>query len=147
MKTIFDTATRNELIARIQTLDENSTALWGKMNVYQMIMHCMKADEVNLGEKVQKQAFIGKLFGKLALKKVMKDEAPLGRNSPTSPQLRMSGAGDVSAAKAKWISILQGYANYSKPEFVHEFFGTMTREQVGVLAYKHVDHHLRQFGA
>ena len=39
MKTIFDEATRAALIGRINSLDENRAALWGKMNVYQMLRH------------------------------------------------------------------------------------------------------------
>jgi hypothetical protein len=41
---------------------------------------------------------------------------------------------------------VEAYANYSNPGFVHDFFGKMTDEQIGIFAYKHADHHLRQFG-
>jgi hypothetical protein len=43
--------------------------------------------------------------------------------------------------------LVDGYEHYSNPDFIHDFFGRMTREQVGQLAYKHTDHHLRPFGA
>jgi len=39
------------------------------------------------------------------------------------------------------------YAHFSNTGFIHDFFGKMTREEIGILAYKHLDHHLRQFGA
>lgn len=48
--------------------------------------------------------------------------------------------------KKSWIENVQAYANYSNPRFVHDFFGKMTDEQIGIFAYKHADHHLRQFG-
>ncbi len=145
MKTIFDKSTREEISSRINSLNEKSVAQWGTMNVYQMIKHCTLWDEMVLGEQQQKQAFIGKLFGKIALKSVLKDEAPLKRNSPTTPTLKVKETGDVAAEKTKWISSLDGYTQFSKEEIIHVFFGKMTKEQIGFLAYKHMDHHLRQF--
>ena len=115
------------------------------MNVYQAIKHCTLWDEMMLSDKPKKQAFIGKLFGKIALKSVMKNEAPLKRDTPTSSELRVKENGDVNAEKAKWISSLDRYANFSKAEIVHVFFGRMTKDQIGQLAYKHIDHHLRQY--
>ncbi len=150
MKTIFDKSTREALITRIDTLTENSTAQWGKMNVYQMLKHCTVWEEWIQGknEYTYKQEFIGFLFGKIALRRMLKDEKPLDKNVPTSPQFKINEkSGDLLAEKQKWISLLTGYENYSNPGFVHDFFGRMTEEQIGFLAYKHTDHHLRQFNA
>jgi hypothetical protein len=148
MKTVFDEATRDGLIARIETLNEDSMALWGKMNVHQMVMHCIKGDSTYLAQKSYKQIFIGKLFGKTALKQLLKDEAPMRRNSPTSPDFIIEETtGDLQALKKQWIELVNGYEHYQTPSITHFFFGKMTREQIGRLAYKHIDHHLRQFGA
>lgn|ERR1035438_5670561 len=88
MKSIFDNTTRDELITRINSLNENSTAQWGKMNVSQMLRHCSQWDEMALGKKKYKQSFIGKLFGKMALKDMMKDE-PMKKNLPTVPSFKI----------------------------------------------------------
>jgi hypothetical protein len=145
MKTIFDKATRGELIGRINTLNENSTAQWGKMNVYQMLKHCALTEEMYLGKTRYKRAFAGRLFGRMALKKVLKDDSPLSRNTPTLAELRIKGNGDISAEKTKWISLLGEYEHFADPYFIHPFFGKITKEQIGRLGYKHADHHLRQF--
>lgn len=146
MKTVFDEAIRQELINRINSIDESKTALWGKMNVYQMMKHCTLWDEWVQSNKVNKQVFIGKLFGRRALKSVMKDDSPLTHNSPTLPELRISEqTGDLDAEKKKWMMLIGQYATYSATGFIHSFFGKMTKEQVGYMAYKHADHHLRQF--
>ncbi|HEY4323212.1 MAG TPA: DUF1569 domain-containing protein [Mucilaginibacter sp.] len=147
MKTIFDKQTRDGLIDRINTLNENSTAQWGKMNVYQVIKHCRTFEEMTLGKRKYQQAFIGWLFGKMALKSLIKDEKPLKHNTPTIPDLKITGDGNVSAEKSKWIALIKEYDNFSNHNFVHPFFGKMTKEQVGYLAYKHTDHHLRQFNS
>jgi len=148
MKTVFDKTTRDELTGRIATLNENSKAAWGKMNVYQALKHCTLWDEWVQSDKDNKQAFIGRLFGRMVLKKVLKDEAPLARNTPTLPELRIKEtSGDIESEKKKWIALISEYAHFSNPSFVHPFFGKMTKEQVGQMAYKHADHHLRQFNA
>ena len=150
MKTIFDKTTREELINRINTLNENSTAQWGKMNIYQMLKHCTLWEEWISSEKKHKQVFIGRLFGKMALKNLLKDESPLRRNSPTIPELkinRIGKNGNVFSERAKWIALIEEYKHFSNNDFVHSFFGKMTKEQIGYLAYKHTDHHLRQFNS
>jgi hypothetical protein len=150
MKTIFERSTREALIQRIQSLNENSAAQWGKMNVYQMLKHCTYWDAWILGKGtfVYKQEFIGRLFGKIGLRRMIKDEKPIDRNVPTSNQFKIKEkSGDLAADKLKWIALIEAYESYSNPGFVHDFFGKMTEEQIGLLAYKHADHHLRQFGA
>jgi len=148
MKTIFDKTVREELIHRINLLTENNTAQWGKMNVYQMLNHCLIWDEWIQGKKqpVYKQVFIGFIFGKMALRKMIRDEKPFDKNIPTSTAFKVKATdGDIEALKKRWISFIEDYENYSNPGFIHDFFGKMTQEQVGILAYKHTDHHLRQF--
>ena len=150
MTTVFDTAARAELIRRIHTVDETSTARWGRMNVYQMLKHCTLWEAWIQGSSphTYKQAFIGRVFGRMALRGMTKDDKPLARNIPTTREFRISDTtGDVAAERRKWAALVEAYDHYSNPGFVHDFFGRMTREQVGQLAYKHTDHHLRQFGA
>ena len=148
MKTIFDKAIRNELIGRINTINENSAAQWGKMNVYQMLKHCRLWEEWIQSDKKNKRAFVGLLFGRIALKSVMKDESPLIRNSPSIPELIIKEqSGNIASEKKKWITLIEQYPHYSDAGFVHTFFGKMTKEQVGYMAYKHTDHHLRQFNS
>jgi len=146
MKTIFDQATRHELIARIQKLEEVNPAQWGKMNAYQMVKHCRLWEEMNLGKVKYKRVFLGYLFGKMALRNSMKDDRPMARNAPTIKELRIiEKQGEFSSEKEKWIMLLEEYPQFSNPDFIHPFFGKMTKEQIGFHAYKHNDHHLRQF--
>jgi len=148
MKTIFDKTTRDELINRINTLTENSTAQWGKMNIYQMLKHCTLWQEMILGRVKCKRVFIGRLLGKMALKSSLKNDKPMMRHAVTSPELKVKEVdGDIASEKAKWIALIEEHAHFSNPEFVHPFFGRMTKEQVGYHTYKHTDHHLRQFNS
>jgi hypothetical protein len=76
MKTIFDKTIREELISRVHYLNENSTAQWGKMNVYQMIKHCILCEEMYLGKTPYKRSFLGYFLGRIALNQLMKDDKP-----------------------------------------------------------------------
>jgi hypothetical protein len=148
MKTIFDKATRDGLIERVQALHEGSKAQWGKMNIHQMLRHCILCEEMYLGKTAYKRAFMGRLFGRLGLKQLLKDETPLKPNEPTSPHFIIAETGgDLVAEKREWISLLRQYEGYPSRNLDHWFFGSMTPEQVGQFVYKHTDHHLRQFGA
>ena len=150
MKTIFDSQVRKELIERISLLNKDHEAKWGRMSIFQMIKHNTYWNIWILGinHHIYKQEFIGKIFGKLALKKMIKDEKPFDRNIPTSSQFKVTEtSGDLEAEKLKWISLTNSYDDFNNPDFIHDFFGKMTKEQIGILVYKHTDHHLRQFGA
>jgi hypothetical protein len=149
MQTIFDKETRAVLIRRIQALEPDSTARWGRMNAYQMLRHGAMWDEMILRNKTYKRVFIGRLFGRMLLKNEVKDDRPMRQDNPTVPELKVQAiTGDFAAEKRKRIALLNEYADYAFPDnsFIHPFFGKMTREQIGYHAYKHIDHHLRQFG-
>lgn len=147
MKTVFDTSTSDELLGRLNFLTTDSTAQWGKMTVYQMLNHCIRWDDMMVGNIQVKRMFLGRLVGKMALKNVLKNDKPLGRNSPTAPELISAKKGsDLTWQKAEWRKRINDYRDFNKSNFVHPFFGLMTKEQVGQFVYKHHDHHLRQFG-
>ena len=149
MKSVFDTATQQELTSRIASLSPASRALWGTMQVGQMVEHCMRCDDMFLGNITVKRAFIGRLIGRLVLKQVLKNDQPFAKNSPTSPVLKTTAAhpANLEAQKLAWINRIAQYSHYNNPGFVHPFFGPVNSTQAGLLAYKHIDHHLRQFGA
>ena len=120
------------------------------MNVYQMLRHCTLWEAWIQGRppRIYRQSLFGRVFGRIALRRMTRDDRPIARNVPTSREFRIKERmGDVAAERKKWAALVDGYEDYSNPRFIHDFFGRMTREQVGQLAYKHTDHHLRQFGA
>ncbi|MCK0145300.1 DUF1569 domain-containing protein [Arenibacter sp. F26102] len=146
MKTIFDRNTIDELVQRIKSLQVNADAQWGKMDAYQMLKHCTMSEEMFQGKKQYKRLFIGRLFGSMALKGILKNENTMKPNQPTHPEMKIKGTGNFENEKTKWIELLRSYSTFLNPNFVHPFFGKMTKEQIGNYVYKHTDHHLRQFG-
>jgi len=148
LKSILDKEERNELIVRIQKLDKNSKALWGKMNIHQMIKHCILCEEMYLGKTKYKRNFIGLLLGKLFLRNLIKNDNPKKRNSPTKSEFKnLEIISNINSEKEKWIGLINEYETLPENNFVHWFYGKMTKEQIGFVVYKHIDHHLRQFNA
>lgn len=149
MKTIFDGTIREELIQRISLVGKDSKPEWGKMNVYQMLKHNTYWNGWILGKDnhTYKQEFLGKIFGKMALRRMIKNEKPFDKNVPTSEQFKVKeSSGNLADEKEKWMLLVNEYEQFDNPNFIHDFFGKMTIEQIGILVYKHTDHHLRQFG-
>lgn len=129
MKSIFDPAVESEIIERIQSLQPSNAARWGKMNVFQMVRHCTLCEDMYLGKIEIKRAFIGRLFGRMVLKQVLKDDKPFKINSPTSKQLTTPAEeGDLEALKRAWIDRILQYQSYTKKDFIHPFFGPLTKE-------------------
>ncbi|MCO4291319.1 DUF1569 domain-containing protein [Solitalea sp. MAHUQ-68] len=148
MKTIFEQSTRDELINRINAINEYSTPQWGKMNVYQMFKHCTLVEEMFLRNKYYKRVLIGRIIGQKALKNMLKDDQPMMQNAPTAADFKVIEIqGNTEEERTKWISLIKEYEHFSNPFYVHWFFGKMTREQIGYFVYKHSDHHLRQFNS
>ena len=148
MKSVFDLSTQNEIIERIQSLTVQSKAQWGKMNVFQMVKHCCHCEDMYLGNIKVKRVWLSYLIGGMVLKQVLKNEKPFAKNSPTGKELNaINETGELESQKTEWILRIKQYQHYTVTNFVHPFFGPVTREQVGFLDYKHIDHHLRQFGA
>jgi hypothetical protein len=148
MKSIFDQEIREEVVKRINSLNEGCKAQWGKMSVIQMVRHCSLCEEYYYGRIKVKRSFLGRIVGRMAIKGILKDEATeLKRNAPTSPQFRVSEEiGNIEAEKQSWKLLIERYETLKEDKYVHWFFGKMTRAQLGQFIYKHCDHHLRQFG-
>lgn len=149
MKTVFDKAVREELISRVNTLTPGSKGQWGKMNIYQMMRHCVIWNNWVLGKGPYsyKQGLLGKIFGKMALKSQVKDDRPIGKNMPAGDFVIKEKQGDADMQKKILLEQVMAYGHFSNPCFVHDFFGKMTVEEIGIFVYKHLDHHLRQFNA
>lgn len=152
MKTMFDAPVRVALQRRVQQLSPDSKALWGKMDIGQMTRHCNLWNEWVLGKgryagHIYKQDLLGKLFGQWALKSNTKDGKLMGKNMPAGQfAIKDKVSTDLQTEKDRWSGYIADYAHFSNDRFAHDFFGKMTREQIGIFVYKHLDHHLRQFG-
>jgi hypothetical protein len=146
MSSIFNKADNDLLIARINQLTPESKALWGKMNVTQMLKHTEAAVAVAFGEKALKVNILMKLLGKMLKNKVFNSD--FKKNSPTAAEFVFTSTYDFEEAKAALIEKFSRFAagDQSITLTVHPFWGQMTSDDWDTLMWKHLDHHLRQFG-
>ena len=148
MKSLFNSAHNREIIDRINKLTNESNALWGKMNVSQMLYHCQVPLEVAYGELKLKKTFIGFLFGRIAKKQLL--TKPFKKHLPTDKHFLVKHQPEFENSRKKLIALVErfavdGTAGITKDS--HPFFGKMTSEEWDILQWKHLDHHLSQFGA
>jgi hypothetical protein len=148
MKTLFDPATRDELIERLDKLTTNTPREWGKMSPAQMMEHTARALEMATGRVPMDHATIGKLIGWVFKKKFL-SETPFPKNSPTGPTLVIKDDPDFEATRERLRELITAFHQLGEAGTdgnVHGFFGRLTGPEWGISQYKHVDHHLRQFG-
>jgi hypothetical protein len=122
---------------------------WGKMNVAQMLAHNSAWLEMASGGHSLPWTFMGHIFGRM-VKKSFLGEAPIRRNIGTMKSLLVEDDRQFSVEKDRLIDWISRFS-FGGPEKCtkkpHSFFGPMTPDEWARLAYKHLDHHLQQFGA
>ncbi len=147
MKSLFNIEENNLLKERINKLTPGSHALWGKMNVSQMLAHMQAAMLVSFGKLKLKGGLMSFLFGKIAKKQMLMDK-PFKKNFPTIKEFKVA-AKDFDTEKNTLLSYVDRFITEG-PEIItkepHPFFGKLTLEEWDTLQWKHLDHHLRQFG-
>jgi hypothetical protein len=149
MKNLFEAATAKEIEERIGRLCPTSQRQWGKMTAPQAMAHCSAAMEWAVGDNVEPRMFLGRILGPLVKSQVLKDEKPMGRNAPTAKSLVISDERELGKECQRLSGLIERFAAGGPQgctKHPHAFFGKMTPEEWATLMYKHVDHHLRQFG-
>ncbi len=149
MNSLFNTDTQADIINRINKLNENSQPNWGTMNVGQMLTHCQKPLEVANGD-LQLNTQIGfakKLLFKL-FKPLMYNDKPWKKNLGTVREFRITDAHEFNSEKDKLVQIINVFSTKKDRQDwpAHPLFGKFNNEQWGKMQYKHLDHHLTQFG-
>ena len=148
MNNLFNQADVSQILARIEKLTPDSQRKWGKMNVAQMLAHCTISMETASGRHVIPRLFIGRIIAPLVKAKVLGPK-PFGKNSPTDKSFKFSDNRNFEEEKATTIRTIQLFFEAGPAGCTyhpHPFFGKLSPEQWSVLQWKHLDHHLRQFG-
>jgi hypothetical protein len=149
MKDIFDKTVSEEVCNRIDLLAATSDRKWGKMTVDQMLAHCNVAYESVYSNKHPKPKGLKKWMLKTLVKNFVVNEKPYKKNGRTAPEFLVVNERDFEIEKER----LQAYINktqelggaYFDNKESHSF-GKLTKKEWSNMFYKHLDHHLNQFG-
>ena len=149
MKSIRDEKCRAELLDRLNKVTPEAKALWGRMSVEQMMSHLVQAGELPFNSDIPDiSTFMSRTFIKalvlyvLPMPKEVKTSAPMDQQQDGRKPL------GFEIDKAKTIELLNQIGTLPSDQecSYHPFFGKMSVKEWGLIAHKHTDHHLRQFG-
>ena len=149
MKTLRDEKCRSELTARIKNLSSDAKPSWGRMNVEQMLSHLVQANELPFVASVPDRS---NWMSRTVIKPLVLYVMPIPKDVKTSPAMDQQQDGrkplgfDVDKAHLVESISKLGTIPTAHRCLDHPFFGKLSAKQWGRLAYKHMDHHLRQFG-
>ncbi|HEY0894928.1 MAG TPA: DUF1569 domain-containing protein [Sphingobacteriaceae bacterium] len=149
MKSIFARKDIEELIDRINCLSPASPGLWGKMTVSQMLAHCNVAYEMTFGDKHPAPNPFVKLMLRLFVKNKVVSDQPHKPNGRTAPAFLVSSEKDFEIEKNRLIRYIQQTQQLGAEHFHMKespSFGKLTQTEWNKMLYKHLDHHLKQFG-
>ena len=148
MKNILNEADYSEIRNRIQIVSGSDIRLWGKMEIQQMIVHCTRQLKLAVGEissNQQGSSFLRSKLGKWLL--FSNIPWPKGADTPDemSAEIASFSLTDIETEKRELLSYLEKVRE-QKLLKTHPFFGELNRKEWARLIYKHLDHHLKQFG-
>ena len=150
MKSIFNTEACQEILDRFENISQGHQAIWGEMNVSQMLKHCQKPIKLAFGEEeVTKPNLLMRLMIKF-IKPTLYNEKPWKQGLPTAKEFVVRDNIDFEIEKVelkKLIKRMRESESYFTPSKKHPIFGNMKSWMWGQSVYKHLDHHLQQFGA
>ncbi len=149
LPSVFEQSTVDALINRINQLTPASAPKWGKMNVEQMLAHSNVTYEYALDERDDKPNFLVKMMLKNFVKNKVVSETPYTESMPTGPAFVIKESKDFDKEKTRLINYINkvkslGAAHYEGKE--SSSFGVLTSAEWNNMMYKHIDHHLKQFG-
>jgi hypothetical protein len=149
MRSITDPAAHASIIARLISITPLTARVWGRMTPAQMLLHCRNQIGLGTGDVSAKAMFPSPV--QWLAKQTFGFVLPWSRNLPTAPEMVAYGHdgldfnGEMNALRDS-ISAFVALPEDAHLEG-HPIFGKMSKDEWGKIIYKHLDHHLRQFGA
>ncbi len=146
---VFTSEVSNSLIERINHLTSETPAMWGSMNVAQMLAHCNVTYEMLYENIHPKPGLLVKLMLRAFVKGNVVNEAPYKQNGRTAPQFIVTTTKDFAKEKARLIAYIERTQQLGEQEFEQKeshSFGKLSAIEWNNMFYKHLNHHLSQFG-
>lgn len=149
LPSIFDKEVSNGIISRINQLQPTTAAKWGSMNVAQMLAHCNVTYEMIYENKHPKPGAFAKMMLKAFVKKIVVNEAPYKHNSRTAPAFLVTDSRVFEAEKQRLVDHIAKTQQLGTSHFEGKeshSFGPLNSTEWNNMFYKHLNHHLSQFG-
>ena len=144
-KTLYNQQVFEETLARIDKLAPETVPEWGKMDAAQMMAHCAEILDVSNGKPLENTPFMARLF-KGVIRKMVVGPKPYPRSTRTHPQYLQTSPKEFEKEKQHLVNALKKFKEMEGQKTEHPLFGEMSKEEKGWAMFKHLDHHLTQFG-
>ncbi len=145
--TIWSSTDREDVLRRFQHLSPSATPKWGRLDAPRMVTHVTDALRAGLGEV----ALMPKVspLSVWPVNTLVMFYLPWPRNAPTAPELLIRKPLEWTTELAALKSAMTRFVarEIDGPWAEHAAFGKIDGRQWGRLMYRHMDHHLTQFGA
>jgi len=145
VKSLFDPTVKQEIISRINRLTPATQHLWGKMDVAQMLTHVQRPIQFAYGHHEIKGNLFMKIFGPL-FKKILYNEKPYRRSLPTDKSYVVKDRHEFEREKQTLLELIDRFTEENIVREHHPVFGHLSKQQWALASWKHLDHHLKQFG-
>ena len=150
VKNIFDKNISEEVIKRIKNLTDKTQPIWGEMSVAQMLAHLnIQYEVVYENDKFPNPNMFLRFILKTFVKKRVVGPKPFTKNGKTAPYFIVTSKKDFEEEKKrliKYIIITQANGIEVLLPRKTKSFGKLNAKEWNTLFYKHIDHHLTQFG-
>lgn len=146
MNSLFDPEARGRVVARVGRLTPGAVRQWGQMSVAEVQVHLAGQLRMALGELPVAPKRVPLRYP--VLKQLAVYWLPWPKGAPTAPELRATPPAEWESDRAALLELIERFAARGPREKWpdHPAFGRLSGRAWGVLAYRHLDHHLRQFG-
>lgn len=146
---IFTKEVTGQIVSRIENLRPDTAPQWGKMTVAQMLAHCSVTYEMIFTDKHPKPGSVKRWLLKAFVKDTVVGAKPYKRNSPTAPAFKIEDERDFASEQRRLIDYLWRTQSLGAAAFQgreSNSFGALSTDEWNTMFYKHLDHHLTQFG-
>ena len=143
--TLLNDDDRSAILQRLRRLRPDATAAWGTLDAPRMLCHVADQLRVALGDLPSRP--VHTLITRTLLKHLVVNTgmpAPRGKVQ-TSPEMLTSRPASWDADLAACVELVERVGR-GTPSAVHPTFGPLSPPEWGRLCWKHLDHHLVQFG-
>lgn len=146
---IFTNTVSDAVIQRINQLSTSTQPNWGKMSVDQMLAHCNVTYEMIYDDIHPKPNVFMKFILKMLVKNMVVNEAPYKKNNQTAPQFIIKEAKNFEIEKKRLIDYITKTQQLGESHFDSKeshSFGALNKIEWNNMFFKHLNHHLTQFG-
>lgn len=149
LPSLYNKSVSEDIINRINKLTPETQPLWGTMDVARMLAHCCVTYEYIFDERNDKPNFFVKFMLKAFVKSAVVSETPYKHNERTGPAFLIANERDFEKEKTRLVNYINRVVEKGESFFqgkASNSFDVLTPTEWNNLMYKHLDHHLRQFG-